>query len=100
MYEIKPLPTMAPSSISGGQAMTSIVVDIFNKVVVTLRSIPVIPNPSGYFDPATGEWLTPLISFFDVLTALLVVYCTVSIFFRLSGVGHIGSGTTSLLRSK
>lgn len=91
-YDIKPLPTLAPSAPSGSLGMYQLVDDVFNRFVTMLSSVPVIPNAQGLFD-SNGNWLTPAVSVFDVLVALLVIFCTIGIWSRLGG----GSGFISRL---
>lgn len=87
MYEIRPLPTLAPSAQTGRDMMYGLV-DMLDNFILTLKSVPVVPNSSGLFDPSTGEWLQPAVSVFDVLAALLLIAVTIFVFLRFSSIGH------------
>lgn len=86
IYTPKPLPVYngADNAFNG---MYGVVDNVFNRIVTVLQSVPVIPNPNGLYDPSTGLWLAPAVSFFDVLVAALVIGTFVSVVIRISGGG-------------
>lgn len=95
MYTPHPIPTLTPSAASAGSNAIAIVNELWGRIILTLQSIPVIPNTQGLFNPQTGEWLQPLVSFYDVLAAALVFGSFLSILLHIS----TGSGIMVALAS-
>lgn len=91
-YIPRPLPTMPPS-FNPGQTMFDGVDQTITKVTDVLASVPIIPNSQGLFDPATGEWLPPVLSALDVLIAFVIIGTTFSLILRLSGLSGNYSGS-------
>lgn len=91
MYELRPLPTLAPDALNGSEMLYQLI-DMLDLLVITLKSVPIIPNTRGLFDPVTHEWLTPLVSVFDVLTALVLIAVTIFVYLRLSSIGSNAVG--------
>lgn len=88
-YVPKPLPTLSPSSnLSMANSTFSAFNYGVNRIISFLKAVPVIPHSSGQlFDPSTGEWLTPTVSFFDFMLGLFFVSTLVFILMKLTPVG-------------
>lgn len=95
MYTPHPLPTPNADFTSISSGAYSMVSDIWSKVINTMKSIPILPNVRGLYDTTTGEWLPPLVSFFDVFLAALVFGSFLSVVLHLC----TGSGIMTAIGS-
>lgn len=78
LYNLNRIPTGVPAY-TVGQGMYAFIDYIANRIIVFLQAVPVVPNASGLFD-ANGNWLTPTVSFFDVMLASFIFVTVFSIF--------------------
>lgn len=91
-YALRPLPTLNPENWLSAGGLYDSVSFTLNRVVSFLQSVPVVPNSNGLFD-ASGNWLTPIVSLYDMLLYFLAIILAYAILARLSG----GSGMISNL---
>ena len=96
IYTPHPLPTLSPSASSAGSNAIAVVNELWGRIVLTMRSIPVIPNSDGLFNPSTGEWLTPLVSFYDVFLAALIFGSFLSVLMHISTGSGIAVAVASI----
>lgn len=84
MYTPHPLPTLEPNTQPFTNSFYNGVVTLFNNIITMLQSIPIVPNSQGLFD-RNGNWYPPVVSFYDVLIAFLVLGITIKFIMSLSG---------------
>lgn len=90
VYTPRPLPNLT-SDYTVSDGMFDVIGRVFERILVMLRSVPVVPHRNGLFDPNTGLWNTPIVSAYDVILASFVVFTFVTVALRLSG-GGLGTG--------
>lgn len=84
MYTPHPLPTLEPGNNPYVSTLYEGTIRLFDSVITMLKSVPVVPNEAGLFD-SSGNWLTPVLSMYDVILAFIIAGLTIGFIMQLSG---------------